>query len=374
MKVAIVHDWLTDLGGAEKVLSVLFKIYPQADIFTLVDALTEGQRTYIFGERMPKINQSFLGKSKFFRKRFRKFLALFPFFIEQFDLSDYDLVISSSYCVAKGVLTGPDQVHISYCHSPARYAWDLQGQYLKESGLDSGLGGFFARLVLYFFRRWDVGSNNGVDLFLANSKYIKRRIKKVYGRDADVIYPPVSLGSEGAFLDRDDFYFTASRMVPYKKVKLIVEAFAAAEGRRLIVAGDGPEYKNIERFLNSRNVENVSLVGRVSDEELVTLMGSCKAFVYAAEEDFGIVPVEAQLLGTPVVCFSKGGGGETVVNGVTGVHFDDQSVVSILSALNDFEAGSFSHDEIRRKALSFSEVRFVDEFKCAVSKAISLRT
>ena len=219
MRVAIVHDWLVVSGGAEKVLQHIVECFPQADIYTLVDFLED--RTCLKGR---PVQATFIQKLPFARKRYRGYLPLMPLAIEQIDLSAYDLVISSSYAVAKGVLTGPDQLHVSYVHSPIRYAWDLQHQYLRESGLTSGLKSILARILLHYIRGWDFRSAQNVDYLISNSRFVARRIKKAYGRDATVIYPPVNVNGLPLRTDKDDFYLTASRMVPYKRIDLIVKA------------------------------------------------------------------------------------------------------------------------------------------------------
>ena len=223
-RIAIIHDWLVVYAGAERVLEQVLACYPDADLFSLVDFLPAGQRAFINNK---PVTTSFIQRLPRARKKYRGYLPLMPLAVEQFDLSAYDLVISSSHAVAKGVLTGPDQLHLSYVHSPIRYAWDLQHQYLRESGLDRGAKGWIAKAILHYIRLWDVRTANGVDVFIANSHYIDRRIRKVYGRDSTVIYPPVDVADFPLRADKEDFYVTASRMVPYKKVDLIVEGPSA---------------------------------------------------------------------------------------------------------------------------------------------------
>jgi len=231
-----------------------------------------------------------------------------PLAIEQLDVSKHDIILSSSHAVAKGVLTGPDQLHISYVHSPIRYAWDLQHQYLREAGLNKGLKAQAARWLLHKIRMWDYRTANGVDHFVANSQFIARRIKKVYGRTADVIYPPVDVDRFTLNENKDNYYFTASRMVPYKRIDLIVEAFSQMPDRKLVVIGDGSEMSKIK----SKATKNVEILGYQPNHVMQEHMQKAKAFVFAAEEDFGITPVEAQACGTPVIAFGKGGSLETV--------------------------------------------------------------
>src|SRR5918995_2627339 len=271
------------------------------------------------------------------RRRYRSFLPLMPLAIEQLDLSKYDLVLSSSYAVAKGVLTGPDQLHLCYCHSPMRYAWDLQHQYLRETGLDRGMRGALARWMLHRMRLWDVRTSNGVDGFIAISRYIARRIWKAYRRKSMVIYPPVDVDAFTPGGIKEDFYVTASRMVPYKRIDLIVEAFATMPQRRLVVIGDGPEAGRV-RSLGALNIE---FLGQQPVDVLRGQLRRARAFVFAAEEDFGIAPLEAQACGTPVIAYQKGGSVETI-RGLTspqptGVFYAEQSASAIKDAVEQFE-------------------------------------
>lgn len=357
MKVAIIHDWLVDAGGAEKVLEALLDIYPQADIFTVVCFMDKEKIPWLKGR---KITTSFIQKLPLAKKKYRGYFPLMPLAVEQFDLSEYHLVISSSYCVAKGVITGPDQLHVSYCHSPMRYAWDLQTQYLKESNLQRGFKSILTRWILHKMRIWDVRSSFGVDHFIANSNFIARRIEKVYRRESKVIYPNVAVADFNLQNKKKDFYFTCSRMVPYKKIDLIVEAFSLMPDKKLIVIGDGPDMSKIKAKAGS----NIELLGYQSFAVLKQHMEDAKAFVFAAEEDFGIVPVEAQACGTPVIAYGKGGSLETVKDGITGVFFDKQNIESIIQAVSRFELGNeYDPLVIREHAETFSTKRFKNEIK-----------
>jgi glycosyltransferase involved in cell wall biosynthesis len=358
-KVAIVHDWLTTYAGAERVLEQLLNLYPDADLFSVCDFLPESERGFL-GGRTP--TTSFIQKLPGARKRYRSYLPLMPFAVEQLDVSPYDLVISSSHAVANGILTGPNQLHISYVHSPIRYAWDLQHQYLREAGLDRGLKGIFARWILHKLRIWDVRTSNGVDAFVANSRFISRRIKKAYGRDSVVIYPPVEVDSFPLTTTKRDYYLTASRLVPYKRIPLIVQAFSSMPDCRLVVIGEGPEQAKVAEA--AKGAENIEILGHQPFENMRDMMSGAKAFVFAAEEDFGIVPVEAQACGTPVIAFGKGGSLETVVDGVTGIFFDEQTVSSVCSAVRRFELmeSQFDSIAIRQNAERFSVERFRQEF------------
>lgn len=365
MKIAIVHEWLTTLAGSERVLEQMLKCYPDADLFCLVDFMPQNQRGFL-GQR--KITTSFIQNLPLAKKHYRHYLPLMPFAIESFDLSGYDLILSSSHATAKGVLTGPDQLHISYIHSPIRFAWDLQHQYLNESGLNKGIKGALASYMLHKIRLWDYRTANSVDAMIANSRFIARRIYKLYRREADVIYPPVNISGFSLRTEKEDFYLTASRMVPYKKVGLIVDAFATMPDKKLIVIGDGPDFAAIR----ARCPANVQLLGYQSFEALRDYMQRGKAFVFAAEEDFGIAPVEAQACGTPVIAYGKGGALETVVDlsaehaiQPTGVFFPTQTIDAIRSAVLRFEAesASITPQACRNNALRFSEERFRQEYK-----------
>lgn len=284
-----------------------------------------------------------------------------PLAIEQIDLSGYDVIISSSHAVAKGVLTGPDQLHVSYIHSPIRYAWDLQHQYLNESGLKSGLKSWIARLVLHKTRIWDYRTAAGVDHFVANSHFIGRRIRKVYRRDYEVIYPPVDIEAFELHTAKEDYYIAASRLVPYKKMELIVKAFSKMPNRKLVVIGDGPEMGKIKKAAAA----NIEILGHQPFNDLKERMQRARAFVFAAEEDFGITPVEAQACGTPVIAFGKGGALETVIEAknekeATGLFFKEQTEESLIDAVERFEELPFkiSPHSCRIQAEKFSQSCF----------------
>ena len=354
-KVAIVHDWLPLYGGAERVLEHILLVLPQADIFSMIDAIPPEQRGFL--QNKP-VTTSFVQKLPSAKTRYRSYFPIMPLAVEQFDLSPYDLVISSSYSFAKGVLTGPDQRHLCYCHSPIRYAWDMQHQYLQQSGLTKGVKSFIVRLLLHYVRLWDYRTAAGVDAFAANSAYIARRIMKVYRREAEVIYPPVAIDNFPIEERKEDFYLTASRMVPYKKIDLIAEAFSRMPEKKLIIIGDGPEMDKVR----AKAGPNVELLGYRDNVTLRSHLQRAKAFVFVAEEDFGIVPVEAQACGTPVIAFGRGGVAETVIPGKTGILFYEQSVESLAGAVRLFESGSFSPVETRHQAEKFSAKMFRQRF------------
>lgn len=364
IKVAIVHDWLVTYAGAERLLEEIINCFPEADLFAIVDFVPQNERGFL---KDKAVKTSFIQKLPLAKKKYRAYLPFMPLAVEQFDLSGYNIVISSSHAVAKGAITGPDQLHISYVHSPMRYAWDLQHQYLKETGLDRGLKGWLAKRELHKLRMWDLRTANGVDHFLANSRFIARRIWKVYRREATVIYPPVDIDSFTLCEQKEDFFLTASRMVPYKKIDLIANAFSLMPDKRLYIIGDGPDFDKVK----SKSGANVELLGYQPFEVLRDYMQRAKAFVFAAEEDFGIVPIEAQACGTPVIAYGKGGALESVTEGETGLFFDAQTTPSIIEAVHRFEdmKDSFIPAKIREKSLRFSKDRFKREFMSFVNDA-----
>lgn len=361
LSIAIVHDNLPLIGGAEKVLEQLTIAFPNADIYTLFDFLSEDQKE-IF--KAKSITASYLNKLPFVEKYYRYLLNLYPQAIESFDLSKYDLIISSSYCAAKGILTRADQPHISYIHSPARYAWDLMHQYLKQSNLQKGIKGFFAQNMLSKFRVWDSRTSNGVDHFISNSDYIAKRIEKIYRREAVTVYPPINTDYFVFNDQKEDFYLTASRLVPYKKVDLIAEAFSKMPEKKLKIIGSGPEKDKIINIADK--CPNIEYLGYKEDDILADYMQKAKAFIFAAEEDFGIVPVEALSCGTPVICYNKGGGTETVIDiqehpsQGTGIYFDNQTVESIHGAVNalDKHISCEIYKNCRERAEKFSNENF----------------
>ena len=368
MKKALIHDWYTVYGGAERCVESFTNIWDDFDHFSLIDDLSDPHRELILKGK--KTKNSFIQKLPFWKKKYRTYLPLFPFAIEQFDLSDYELILSSSSSVAKGVLTKPSQLHIAYVYSPVRYAWDLYHQYLKESKLDSGVKGLIAKYFLFKLRAWDFSTANRPDHYIAISHFVAKRIKKVYNKKALVIYPPVDTDSFTLTTETSDYYITCSRMVPYKKIDLIVEAFSKTN-KKLIVIGDGPDFKKIKKLASS----NVELKGYVEKDEMLDIIKQAKAFIFAAEEDFGIAPIEAQACGVPVIAYGKGGALETIIGvssdenfddkSITGIFFKEQTSSSLLEAVNYFEKNEASFDKkiIRKNAERFSKDRFEKEFK-----------
>lgn len=370
MRIAVIHDWLVTYAGAERVLEQILNVFPNADLFSVVDFLDDNERKFILDKRA---KTTFVQHLPFAKKKYRSYLPVMPLAIEQLDLSSYELIISSSHAVAKGVLTGPDQLHICICYSPIRYAWDLQHQYLQESGMTKGIKSWIARWILHKVRIWDIRTSNGVDHFIAISEFIARRIYKTYRRQSTVIYPPVDVDMFNVCEEKEDFYITASRMVPYKKIDLIVEVFSKLPDKKLKVIGDGPDYKKIKNIAGP----NVELLGYQPSDVLCNHLQRAKAFIFAAEEDFGIAPIEAQACGTPVIAYGKGGAMETVVglehSNPTGIFFMEQTVDSIKQAIEQFEnqIDKFKPMNCRSNAIRFSSERFRKEFSDYIKDNIS---
>ncbi len=361
MKIAIVHDWLVSNAGAEKVLHAILELYPKADIYSLVDFLNAEDRDKILGNR--SVKRSFIQHLPFATTAFRNYLPLFPTAIESFDLSSYDLVISSSWAVAKGVKTHKNQIHVCYCHTPIRYAWDLHDEYLSNL---KGLKKYLVKLTLQMLRNWDLKTLHRVDHFIANSHFVKERIKRIYGVDSTLIYPPVDTEKFALQESKDGYYLTASRLVPYKKTALIVEAFASMPDRRLVVIGSGEELEHIRSISTS----NVKVMGYQSDAVLVEKMGRAKAFIYAAVEDFGIINIEALSCGTPVIALNHGGTAETIDSGKSGTLFEKQTAADIAGAVDEFESQKFDPKDVRTHSLRYSRDRFLDEFREFINSVV----
>lgn len=367
MKTAIVHEWLIEYAGAESMLDVMYELFP-SPIYTLIKD-EKMIRNSPFKDA--EIHTSSLQKIPFITKIYRKLLALFPQAIEEFDLSKFEVVLSSSHSVAKGVLTNTKQLHICYIHTPIRYAWDLQFQYLNEAKL-KGLKRKYATKVLHKLRQWDIISANRVDHFIANSKYIAKRVNKIYRRKADVIYPPVNVNRFELTTNKENYYLTASRMVPYKKMALIAESFVKMPDKKLVIIGDGTEMKKIKAV--AKHSPNIEILGYQPFDVLKENMSKAKAFLFAAEEDFGIIPVEAQACGTPVIAFGQGGALETVVDKKTGIFFDEQTTESIQSAVARFEKmeDKFDYQAIRKHSEGFSRNVFAKKLKKYVEEKYKL--
>lgn len=367
LNIGIVADWLVTFAGAERVIAEFLELYPEADLYAVIEFLHEENKKFIHNK---KVNTTFIQSLPWAKKKYQNYLPLMPLAVEQLDVSGHDIILSSSHAVAKGILTGPDQLHISYVHSPIRYAWDLQHQYLREAKLEKGIKSLFAKIILHKMRIWDYRTANSVDYFIANSHFIARRIAKIYGRKAEVIYPPVDVNRFNVKEKKNDFYLTASRLVPYKRIDLIVEAFSSMPDKTLVVIGDGSEMNKIK----SKASRNIEILGYQPNEVLVDYMQNAKAFVFAAEEDFGITPVEAMACGTPVIAFGKGGALETIrplgESEPTGIFFDSQLVSAVATAVETFENNihMFTSDNCRKQALKFSADRFKHELQMSIQK------
>jgi glycosyltransferase involved in cell wall biosynthesis len=364
-RIALVHDWFDLYYGSERVVDQALACFPTADVFALVDFMPEEERGFL---RRKEVKTSFIQRLPFARRHFRRYLPLMPLAIEQFDFGGYDLVLSSSHAIAKGVITGADQPHIAYVHAPMRYAWEFQHDYLRQSGLERGLRGVLARYMLHRLRLWDARTANGVDQFIANSRYIARRIHKIYRRESLIVHPPVDVRAFPLVTEKDDYYLGVGRFVPYKHLHTTIRAFAQLPGRRLVVIGEGDGLKQAQREAPA----NVSLLGRQPAAELRRHIQHARALVFAAEEDFGITPLEAQAAGTPVIAYAGGGALETVRGPdqpqPTGLFFEQQTPDAIAAAVERFEreGGAISPSDCRDNALAFAPERFRQAYGRAV--------
>lgn len=359
MKVAIVQEWLVTVGGSDKVVKAILDVFPDADIYTLV---AKKEVCDELGIPWEKVHTSFIQKMPLGTKKHRAYLPLFPFAIEQFDLRGYDVVISSSHCVAKGILTKADQLHICYCHSPIRYCWDMYNEYLEESHLDKGFKSWLVRLMLHPIRQFDAIAGSRVDYYISNSDYVGQRIRKTYRRKATTIHPNIDISNFELCNDKQEYYLASSRLVAYKKIDTIIEAFNQMPDKKLVVIGGGP---NLEAYSKLAK-DNVTVMGYQPFDVLKDKMQHAKAFVFAADEDFGMIPIEAQSCGTPVIAYGHGGSLETVNGGKTGLFFYEQTPEAIVEAVNKFEAmGSqpFAPADCRQWAEGFSEERFKRKIK-----------
>lgn len=358
MRVALVHYWLTNMRGGERVLEALCEMFPEATIFTHVVDRSKLSATV----NRHEIKTTFISKFPFATSQYQKLLPFMPRALEELDLSEFDLVISSESGPAKGVVTRPDAFHLCYCHSPMRYIWDLYPHYLNSAG-------FLARLafpgIAHRLRTWDVTSAARVDQFVANSNFVKRRIEKFYRRDSEVIHPPVAVSefAQARVETPGDYYLAAGELVGYKRFDLVIDAFTKL-GLPLLVIGDGEQSKDLQRRAGS----NIEFLGRVAFNDLKRRFGECKALVFPGEEDFGIVPVEVMAAGRPVIAYGRGGALDTVVDGKTGVLFDEQSVDSLIDAVSRFEKTSFDSDAIYDHATGFSVDVFKDNIRTLLTQ------
>jgi glycosyltransferase involved in cell wall biosynthesis len=352
-KVALVHDWLTGRRGGEKVLEVFAEIYPDAPIYTLF---------HFPGSQIPDIEQriiisSFVQKLPFLNKRYRFYLPLFPLAVELFDLQEFDVIISSSHCVAKGAIPRPDALHISYVHSPMRYAWSQYSSYFSP-----GMLGFFSRRIIppiiHRLRIWDESSSHRVDHFVANSKAVADRIHRYYRRTADIIHPPVDTEIFKPGDVEEDYFLIVSALVPYKRIDLAVETFNRT-GERLKIVGQGPEYRKLKKRARS----NIEFLGAVSLERLLQAYQRSRALVMPGEEDFGINSLESQACGIPVIAYGQGGAKETILPGETGVLYEEPGFEGLSAALDKFKDMNFNKTTLRANAIKFSR----DSFKKEIS-------
>ena len=362
--IAIVHDWFTTYAGSERVIEQLLRIFPHADLFSLINVLSEKNKGFI-GDKT--IRTTFLQKAPFIQKHYRSYLPLMPLAIEQFDLSIYNLIISNCHAVSKGVICNPEQLHISYIHSPIRYAWDLQETYLGSGGMKNAI----ARLFLHYIRMWDITAAQRPDKLIASSRFIAKRIQKFYRRPSTVIYPPVDTDYFTPGGEKEDFYLTVSRLVPYKRIDLILKAFQSMPDKKLVVMGEGPEARKLENI----TAPNITWLGFQPAHVLREYLRRSRAFVFASKEDFGIIPIEAQACGTPVIAFGEGGALETV-NGLesqqsTGIFFQPQTQEALQTAILEFESNVavFTPEVCRKNAERFSNQRFQKEFQEFITSA-----
>lgn len=359
MKVALIHDWLVNYGGAERCLEVFLELYPASTVFTSVydpKKLSQSLKNI-------DVKTSFIQNLPFSKSKYMNYLPLMPHAFESFDLKGYDLVISISHAVAKGVKKDKKALHICYCLTPMRYAWDMKEDYSKYKEFNFIKQTAF-NLLIDKFRDWDVKSCNGVDDFVAISDFVRQRIKKYYGRRSEVIYPPVETEIFVPGAKDEDYYLVVSRLVPQKRIDIIVRAFNIL-GLPLKIIGEGREAKNLKKEAK----DNIEFLGTLSDKEISKHLAECKALVFASLEDFGITPLEAQSAGRPVIALGKGGAMETVINGKTGVYFDEQTPESIVLAVKKFQTMSFDKSAARENAKRFSR----DVFKEKIASYISAK-
>jgi len=353
MRVALVHDYLNQYGGAERVLEAFCQIFPKAPIYTL---LYNKERTgYAFENRCLKT--SFLQKIPLLKSNHRHFLMLMPLAIEQFDFSQYDLVLSDSASYAKGVITSSKTTHICYCHTPIRYAWDDSHKYIEEFGYP-GLVKKVIPFFMNYIRLWDEQAAQRVDKFIANSQFVAQRIKKYYHRDSIIIHPPVKTNLFYIANQPDKYFLMVGRFLPYKRFDLAIEAFNQL-GWPLKIIGDGPERKKLQKIAK----KNIEFVGLAADDKLKDYYAHCQAFIFPQEEDFGITAVEAMASGRPVIAYQGGGALEIIQPGLTGLFFKEQTIEHLIRALKEFKSADFNPQLIREKAMEFDEEKFKDRIK-----------
>lgn len=368
--IAIVHDWLPVFSGAEQVLKEIMQTVGPQDLYTLFDFLGDADHRQIGAKR---IFTSYLDRLPLRDKYYRYTFPFCPAAIESFDLSPYELVISTSAAFAKGVIVHPHQRHIAYVHTPARYAWDQTFEYLRRTPLSRFPFGPLLRKALFNLRLWDARTAHGPDILLANSTAVQRRIEQIYGRNSLVLAPPVDTDKFGFSPEKDDYFVVASRLVPYKRIDLVVAAFAQMPNRKLIVCGDGPEMP----VLKALGAPNVTFAGHLPRQDLINTIQRARALIFAGYEDFGIVLAEAQSAGTPVVAYGRGGSRDIVVPlgepNPTGHLFAEQTTASLIEAVETFVArqNEISPEACRDRALLFSADKFRERMGRVVEHALS---
>ncbi len=366
MKIALVHDFLTKLGGAENVLQALHEAFPDAPVYTL---LYDKAGTKNIFEKGYSIQTSSLQKyPALIRKRPKFLFAKFPKAIEEFDFSDFDVVISSSNAFAHGIITSPATLHICYCHSPMRYVWDWHNEYLKENNIGYNLIGLYIRNLIHNIRIWDKVSSHRVDYWLANSATVQGRITKYYQKDSEILYPPVEVVKIGRLpATQEDFYLIVSRLEPYKRADLAVETFNR-NGKKLIIIGEGSQFDQLQKVVKS----NITLLGWQSNQTIYEYLTRARAFVFPVEDDFGITPVEAMAAGKPVIALNKGGVRETVIAEKTGVFFNEPTTESLQNAIDHFEqvAETLTPENCRQRAVEFSRENFLEKIQTIIAREL----
>jgi glycosyltransferase involved in cell wall biosynthesis len=359
---AIIHEWLVTLAGAESVLRSIYKLFP-GTIYTL---FYDSDAMHGTPWEHQEIKTSFLQRIPFGKKHHRAFLPFYPLAIEQFDLREHKIIISSSYAVAKGILNSSDQLHICYCHSPMRYIWDLTFEYLDAAGLNGGLKSMIVRALFHQIRIWDAISSNRVNEFVANSHYIAHRIWKCYNRRARVIYPPVDVDRFYLSSKKENYFLTISRLVPYKRIDIMIQAFNKLK-LPLMIIGEGPSEDSLKKIAGP----TITFLGHQSPTKVEEYLSKARAFVFSAEEDFGIVNVEAQASGIPVIAYGRGGALETVIENETGYFFYKQKPEDLIDIIQKFlkNEETFNPEKIRNNALRFPRSRFEREFKEFIDEA-----
>jgi len=357
-KVALIHDWFPVRRGGEKVFEVFAEIFPEASLY----ALFHFKDSQIEALESRGIQTSFIQRLPFLKKKFRHYLPLFPQAVELFDLQEYDLILSSSHCVAKGAIPRPDALHVCYVHSPVRYAWNQYFSYFGPQKL-----GVFSRFIIppiiHYLRMWDTGSNHRVDHFIANSKAVAQRIKRYYKREADVVHPPVDTDFFNPGDVQEDYFLVVSALVPYKRIDLAIQAFNRT-GKILKIVGQGPENKTLKKIAG----RNIQFLGYQDDKHLLSLYQRAKALIMPGEEDFGINCLESQACGVPVIAFGQGGATETVIPGKTGLHFKDSTPESLLETLERFENFNADKNSIRSNALGYSRTAFKEKISSYIKE------